>query len=140
MSNDLVHDDDGFGRSDRPNSQPRHYLKWTAGEGWQDQDGLAPPEVLVLVKLSSFLRRWAKIDGRNVPTTITDHPLPDINELNENVPKAEWPIGRNGEKEPPFKHYCGFTLVNPVAGTQSIRTVQSVRSYFTTTWTSPCRR
>jgi hypothetical protein len=118
MGNDLVHDDDSFGRSERPNNRPRHYLKWTASDGWHDQDDLAPPEILVLVKLSSFLQRWTKVDGRNVPTTITDHPLPDINELNASIPENEWPIGRNGEKKPPFKHYCGFTLVNPVTGTQ----------------------
>jgi hypothetical protein len=117
MSNDLVGGDDGFGHSERPN-RPRHYLKWTASEGWHDQDGLPPPEILVLVKLSSFLQRWTKVDDRNVATTITEHPLPDINELNEAIPKAEWPVGRKGEKEPPFKHYCGFKLVNPVAGTQ----------------------
>lgn len=120
----LDDDDDGFGS--RPNRRTRHYVKWDDANGWRDNDELPLPDVLVLLGICEFLRRWTKDGDKNIPTDITDRPLPDVDLLNESIPVAEWPIGRDGKKEPPFKHYCGFTLVGPTTGT--------MYSYSNCTW------
>jgi hypothetical protein len=110
--------DDGFGGPLCPSPRPRQYLKWDDINGWRDRDGLPPPELLLLVAISDFLQRWIKDGDRNVPIIIENEPLPDLNELNQKIPLEDWPEGRNGQKEPPFKHYVGITLVDPATGAQ----------------------
>src|SRR6476619_3987233 len=106
---------DGFGGARRA-KRPRQYLKWDDANGWRDRDDVRPSEVLVLVGVCEFLQRWSKDGDRNVSTTIDDLPLPDLETLNESIPVAEWPIGRDGKKELPFKYNVGFTLVDPATG------------------------
>jgi hypothetical protein len=106
---------DGFGGA-RRTKRPRQYLKWDDANGWRDRDDLRPPEVLVLMSVCEFLQRWSKDGDRNVSTVIEDLPLPDLETLNDSIPAAEWPVGRDGKKEPPFKYNVGFTLVDPATG------------------------
>jgi len=125
MANDLTsfNGDDGFGEFRR---RSRHYAKWDDVNGWQDRDGVPLPDILVLLGIYEFYRRWTKDGDRNIPTDITDKPLPDLAALNADIPAMEWPTGRDGKKEPPFKHYYGFTLVSPVTG--------AMYSYSNSTW------
>src|SRR5262245_18061346 len=42
---------------------------------------------------------------------IIDKPLPDLDQLNEAIPKSEWETGLDGHPRPPYSHqYCVYLL------------------------------
>jgi hypothetical protein len=72
--------------------------RWAASTGWVDRDGLPLPEIVLVIGYTTVLRRWR--DKR--PEYITEHPLPDPEELNAAIPVAEWEIGLDGKPRKPW--------------------------------------
>ena len=73
--------------------------------GWQRHDGV--PLRTGAQYLGLGTRRALQRFVDRVPEVITaetNEPLPDPDEMNERVPREEWPIGLTGQPEPPWKH------------------------------------
>lgn len=116
MTNDVTHyeppeDDDGFSGSLR-GFRGGNYLRWTAAKHWTDRDGLKPPSPLLVMMIDEVLKRWQG----NVPTVISEKPLPDPEELNDEIPIAQWETGVDGKPRPPWAHYVVVHLVNVATG------------------------
>ena len=71
-------------------------LRWNETSGWMDRDGLRPPEIMLAIALSEALQCWK---GKKPVETIVDKPLPDVNDLNEAVPRSEWELDLDGQAE-----------------------------------------
>src|SRR5262249_40954027 len=68
---------------------------------------------LMAIGTAECVQRWK--DGKPIET-ITDQPLPDVAQLNDSVPKAEWESGRDGNLRPPWqRQYIGY-LIEPETG------------------------
>ena len=72
--------------------------RWASSTGWVDRDGLPLPETMLVIGYITVLRRWK--DKR--PEYISEHPLPDPDELNAAIPVAEWEIGLDGKPRRPW--------------------------------------
>jgi hypothetical protein len=84
---------------------------------WEDRDGLTPPDPLLAVGMLKCLQCWR--DGQPQPGTIIerpDAPLPDVNELNSQIPKKQWEKGLDGEPRPPWQKQYVVYLINPDTG------------------------
>ena len=85
---------------------------WSAETKWVDRDGLPiPPTPKLVLRMRTILRRW--LDKK--PSDIIEHPLPDVDELNASVPKP-WPIGLNGQEEPPYAVHYVVNFCDPQNG------------------------
>jgi len=73
--------------------------RWTETTGWLDRDGLPIPDTMLVIGYTTVLRRWQN----KKPFYITEHPLPDPDELNAAIPVAEWEIGLDGKPSKPWK-------------------------------------
>lgn len=72
--------------------------RWSANTGWTDRDGLPLPNTVLVIGYTTVLRRWQ--DKR--PEYITEHPLPDVEELNAKIPIERWEIGLDGKPRKPW--------------------------------------
>jgi hypothetical protein len=72
--------------------------RWSANTGWVDRDGLPIPTTMLVIGHTTVLRRWK--DKR--PEYITEHPLPNPDELNAAIPIEEWENGLDGKPRPPW--------------------------------------
>jgi hypothetical protein len=84
-------------------------LKWNEVDGYFDRDGVRPVEgPYLLWAMENGYQRWK---DRNVVDEIVDKPLPDLEQLNETIPKSEWEMGLDGHSRPPYVHqYCVYLL------------------------------
>jgi hypothetical protein len=114
-------DDDGFSVASS-SSRGHDFLRWKAGAGWSDRDGVAAPSPMLAVKVDEILRRWK--DDR--PTDLATKPLPDPDQLNAAIPVSEWEEGPDGRPRPPWAHYVVVYLVNPATATKYIYTAATV--------------
>jgi hypothetical protein len=83
---------------------------WSAADGTPIHES----DQFLVVGTGHVLQRW--VGG--LPEVITEMPLPDVDALNEAVPKSEWPIGKfSGLPEPPWRHvrYVYLVRVNDAA-------------------------
>jgi hypothetical protein len=83
---------------------------------WYDPNGVKMPEgvnYLVVAKVE-FLRGFL-VEGEP-PQYITELPLPDPAELNDEIPKKLWRKGLNSEPEGPWKFLRGVVLHNEATG------------------------
>ena len=71
--------------------------RWTEATGWTDRDGLPMSSPMLVIGYTTIIRRWEN----NRPIDITDHPLPDPDDLNRKIPMSAWEIGRDGKPRPP---------------------------------------
>jgi hypothetical protein len=107
-------DDDGFSGSLVSGRLIKGQLvRWNETNGWMDRDGLRPPEIMLAIALSEALQCWK---GKKPVETITAKPLPDVNDLNEAVPKSEWEPGLDGKPKPPWQHQVIVYLIDPTSG------------------------
>src|SRR5262245_61224438 len=108
-----IEDDDGFGGSLTSGRLIKGTLsKWTDNTGWVDRDGVALASPLLVVAINEVLQRLQ--DGK--PTIISDKPLPDIDELNENIPGSEWELGIDKKPRPPWARLRVVYFVNLATG------------------------
>ena len=84
-------------------------LKWNEVDGYRDRDGVQPVEgPYLLWGMEQGYQRWK---DRTVVEEIIDKPLPDLEQLNEAIPKSEWEPGLDGHPRPPYSHqYCVYLL------------------------------
>ena len=74
--------------------------KWDAAKGWHDKDGMPLPPVVYVIGFTTCLRKWK--DQR--AEIISEHPLPNPDELNAKIPQSEWEPGYGGVGlAPPWK-------------------------------------
>jgi hypothetical protein len=121
MANDLTvnEDDDGFRWSPADGRVTKGtILNWNDEKKWHDRDGLSPPSPLLVMGVTTVLRRWMKDEFGNMrPDYITEHPLPDAANLNSTIPKTEWlpGLGNSGPR-PPWEFCVVVYLANLVSG------------------------
>ena len=107
-------DDDGYGGSLTSGHIIKgQILKWNETSGWCDRDGLRPPETMLAIALSEALQCWK---NRKPVETIVDKPLPDVNDLNEAVPRSEWELDLAGKPKGPWSHQVIVYLIDPTSG------------------------
>jgi len=82
--------------------------RWAETTGWVDRDGLPMPSPVMVVGYVTILRRWKD----NRPEDITEHPLPDPEELNATIPQAEWDVGMDGKPRKPWALTYVIYMVN----------------------------
>src|SRR5262249_32013048 len=70
---------------------------WTDTAGWK-ANGMPLPSPLLVIGHQIIVRRWQN----NRPIDITEHPLPDVEQLNSQIPIEQWEIGRDGKPRPPY--------------------------------------
>jgi hypothetical protein len=101
---------------------------WTATDGTP----LHENDQFLVVGTDHDLQSW--VDG--LPKVYAKRPLPNLKELNESVPKDEWPLGKfSGQPEEPWKHvFCVYLVrTDPVDGAlfTSINTTSGQRVAYT---------
>lgn len=116
-------DDDGFSSSSL--SCSHNYLRWSADRGWVDRDGIVAPSLLLAVKVDEMVRMWRD----NIPTDITEKPLPDPATLNAQIPVSEWEEGLDGRPRPPWAHYVVVYLVDPATATKYVYAASTVGAH-----------
>jgi hypothetical protein len=72
--------------------------RWASSTGWVDRDGLPIPETMLVIGYVTVLRRWKE----KRPEYVSEHPLPDPDELNKAIPIAEWETGLDGKPRRPW--------------------------------------
>ena len=80
---------------------------------WADADGLPMPERLLVVGTTRALQCWR--EQKPIDTLIEEpgEPLPNVDELNEQIPHNEWEPGLDGRPRPPWQLNWVAYLVNP---------------------------
>ena len=80
---------------------------------WSDRDGLTPPAELLAMGTTTALQCWQ--DGTPTDTVVErpGKPLPDVNELNAQIPEAEWEEGIDGKPRPPWVMQFVVYLIDP---------------------------
>jgi hypothetical protein len=80
---------------------------------WADSDGLPLPAELLVVGTTRALQCWK--DQYPVDTIIEqpDEPLPDVDELNAQIPEREWGLGLDNKPRPPWQLNYVVYLLNP---------------------------
>src|SRR5262249_10469616 len=104
--------DDGFSEFDPTQRTIQGSLLKFTQEGKWTEAGVAVPAGLKLlaVETTAVIQRW---QDKCVIEEITEKPLPDIEELNEEVPKDKWELDRNGKPKPPYQLTAILYLLNP---------------------------
>ena len=81
---------------------------------WGIRDGtVIPPEtVLLAIATNEAMQCWR--DQTPVDTIIKrpDEPLPDVDELNAQIPRETWELGLDGQPRPPWQHVYIAYFVN----------------------------
>jgi hypothetical protein len=82
---------------------------------WADSSGLQPPDNLIALGTTQALQCWQGGKPTDTVMARADKPLPDVSELNSQVPEAEWEAGLDGKPRAPWvlQHVAYF--VDPVS-------------------------
>jgi len=78
---------------------------------WADALGIAPPERLVALGTTQALQCWS--GGKPTDTVMArpGEPLPNVDELNAQVPQEEWEVGLDGKPRAPWvRQYVAYFL------------------------------
>jgi hypothetical protein len=73
--------------------------RWSETTEWKDRDGLPIPDTMLVIGFTTVLRRWRN----KKPEYITEHPLPDPEQLNAAIRIAEWELGLDGKPSQPWR-------------------------------------
>ena len=129
MSNDVVKKDptsidnfagwdDGVEGDDRPQGAgiiQGNLIKFTNEAMWVTRDGdeLSADLELVAVDVGRVVQKWS--DGQPVETIILEphQKFPDVEEMNEKVPKKEWVEGPDGNMRGPWQAQHILYLLDP---------------------------
>jgi hypothetical protein len=103
MSNELTNDDRVIKGS---------IIRCTDGK-WRDGVGQPPPEPLIAMGTAEALQCWQ--GGKPTDTVVKrgDEPLPDVDELNRQIPETEWEMGMDGKPRPPWVRQSIAYFVDP---------------------------
>jgi len=79
---------------------------------WHDADGLPLPARLLVVGTTRALQCWREQKPIDTIIEQPDEPLPDVNALNEQIPKNEWENGLDGKPRGPWQLNHVVYLIN----------------------------
>jgi hypothetical protein len=117
MSENLpaVIDDDGFGDVNQSNRLVQGVILRCVDGVWSAKDGTEFPPKAQLIALSTAeaLQRWENGQPAETVMKVRGEPLPDLDELNANVPKKKWEKGLDGNARPPWVHQYIAYLLDP---------------------------
>jgi hypothetical protein len=83
------------------------FARWNENSGWVDSDKLPLPSTMLVMGTTTILQKW-KAGKVAVKST---HPLPNADELNAAIPKAEWEPDLTGKPTPPWKlNYVAYMV------------------------------
>jgi hypothetical protein len=101
--------DDGDGRSS--SSVRGSLLKFVDGR-WSVKGGTTIPPKLLAVSTRTLLQCWK--DAKPI-STISEYPLPDVDELNAKIPESKWEVDKfNSDKRvPPWRKYWAVYMLDP---------------------------
>jgi hypothetical protein len=86
--------------------------RWSESAGWVDRDGLPLPDTMFVVGYTTTVRRWVD----NKPIDITEHPLPDPEQLNATIPVEQWERGLDGNPRKPWSRTYFIYMVDLKTG------------------------
>jgi hypothetical protein len=106
---------DGFDTSSENNRLIQGEIIRFADGRWSTKEGAAFSGDLALLAVGTAraLQRW---EARMLVETIVERPgerLPDLEELNEAIPKEQWEAGLDGKPRPPWVMQSVVYLLNP---------------------------
>jgi hypothetical protein len=82
---------------------------------WADASGTPPPALLVALGTTTALQCWSGGKPTDTVKAEPGKPLPDVDELNSQIPVEEWEKGLDGKPRAPWvKQYIAY-LVDPVS-------------------------
>ena len=81
---------------------------------WSLRDGtvVAPDTLLLAIATNEALQHWRDQYGRRRHPQAAGRALPDVDELNAQIPRSEWEEGLDGQPRPPWQHVYIAYLVN----------------------------
>ena len=77
---------------------------------WADAGGAQLPEELIVMGTTRALQCWS---GGKPTDTITEHPLPNVDDLNGKIPVEEWKKGMDGKPRAPWVLQHVVYLLDP---------------------------
>jgi hypothetical protein len=78
---------------------------------WIDGDGLTPAGQMLAVNTSRGLQCWGDKELLDEIVEMPGEPLPDVDELNAQIPQEEWRPGLDGKPRPPWSlNYVAYLL------------------------------
>jgi hypothetical protein len=80
---------------------------------WNDADGLIPPDQLLVIGTTKALQCWQEQKPIHTIVETPGEPLPDIDTLNEKIPREEWEEDLNGNPRPPWQLNYVVYLLDP---------------------------
>jgi hypothetical protein len=83
---------------------------------WADAIGTPPPALLVALGTTTALQCWSGGKPTDVVIAKPGVPLPDVGELNGQIPQEEWEKGLDGKPRAPWVKQHVAYLVDPVSG------------------------
>jgi hypothetical protein len=110
---------DGFDEEDAPEeARPiiGAYIKFIEGEWSSGGTPLKPDFRPLVVDIERGLQRWE--NGVLIEERF-EKPLPDLDALNEAIPKEQWGVFPNGSPKPPWSHAFKFYFLDDKTGTRA---------------------
>jgi hypothetical protein len=80
---------------------------------WSSKSDTDLPEKLLAIGVIDIMQRWEKQKPVDVIIAEPGKRLPDIDELNGEIPGAEWELGPDGNPKPPWQFQHIVYLVDP---------------------------
>jgi hypothetical protein len=112
--------DDGFAKSEQEDRLIRGSILRFVDGVWKDSDGnpIPPDSRWVAWAASECLQQWK--DKLPVKTIVkkAGMPLPDVDELNSEIPQREWEKGIDGKPRPPWVRQRVVYLLNAETGAE----------------------
>jgi hypothetical protein len=87
-------------------------LRFVDGQ-WADTSGAEPPKQLIALGTTKALQRWEVGKPTDIIMSRPGEPLPDVQELNSQVPEDEWEKGLDGKPRAPWVLQHVAYLVDP---------------------------
>ena len=108
--------DDGFGDSDGAADRLIQGSILANVDGvWSCKDGTPIPEKMHLVALSTTeaSQRWEDDRPAEIIRKRPGEPLPDVDQMNDQIPQDQWEMGFNNELRPPWQKVHVVYLLDP---------------------------
>jgi hypothetical protein len=108
-----------IGRNDKPRliAPGSVILKCVDGR-WMDGDGLTPAGEVLAAATTTGLQCWGNKDLLDEIVEQPGQPLPNVDELNAQIPKKEWGLGLDGKPRPPWQFNWVAYLIDLTSATK----------------------
>jgi hypothetical protein len=83
---------------------------------WKDGDGLTPTCEMLAVATGRGVQCWKDKELLDEIVELPDEPLPDVDNLNSQIPRKEWGLGLDGQPRPPWALYWVAYLLDLESG------------------------